>query len=256
MAEETQQEEILGKAYDFRLVRRLWNFIIPTNGCFILSLLLLPLQQAFGLAQPYLMKIGIDQYIARQESLGLADRHAAVSRRPDRRNRRHVYVQYYLSMLVAQRCLADLRVAIFSHVQKLPMSYFDRNPVGRLVTRMTTDVDVLQEMFSSGVMTLVSDFVMVFWIYRYHVVSRRRVGAVVSLALIPPMAFAINFFRVKARQTYRQIRERIARINAYLGEADLGHGGDPTICPRRKNLSEFEALNADHRDAYHLSNLI
>ena len=69
-----------------------------------------------------------------------------------------VFLQYYFSMLVAQRCLADLRVAIFSHVQKLPMSYFDRNPVGRLVTRMTTDVDVLQEMFSSGVITLVVRF--------------------------------------------------------------------------------------------------
>src|SRR4029434_7360970 len=75
-----------------------------------------------------------------------------------------LFCHYYLSMLVAQRCLADLRVAVFSHVQKLPMSYFDRNPVGRLVTRMTTDVDLLQEMFSSGVMTLISDFVMVFWI--------------------------------------------------------------------------------------------
>ena len=126
-------------------------------------------------------------------------------------------------MLVAQRCLADLRVAVFSHVQKLPMSYFDRNPVGRLVTRMTTDVDVLQEMFSSGVMTLISDFVMVFWIigimFYLHVEL-----ALVSLALIPPMAVAINFFRVKARQTYRQIRERIARINAYLAEAISGMG--------------------------------
>jgi len=157
-------------------------------------------------------------------------------------------------MLVAQRCLADLRVAIFAHVQKLPMSYFDRNPVGRLVTRMTTDVDVLQEMFASGVMTLASDFIMVIWIvgimFYLHVTL-----ALVSLAMIPPMALAINFFRVKARQTYRQIRERIARINAYLGEAISGMAVIQLFSREQRTYREFEALNADHRDAYHLSNL-
>ena len=101
------------------------------------------------------------------------------------------------------------------------MSYFDRNPVGRLVTRMTTDVDVLQEMFASGVMTLASDFVMVAWIVGIMFYLDVKL-ALVSLALIPPMALAINFFRGKARQNYRQIRERIARINAYLGEAISG----------------------------------
>lgn len=248
-----QEEAVLGKAYDFRLIRRLWQFILPYKRLFLLSMLLLPLQQAFGLAQPYLMKIGIDQYIAGKDLWGLqsvmllflgaliGETLAAFS-------------QYYLSMLVAQRCLADLRVAIFSHVQKLPMSYFDRNPVGRLVTRMTTDVDVLQEMFSSGVMTLVADFVMVFWIV--GVMFYLDVGlALVSLALIPPMALAINFFRIKARRTYRQIRERIARINAYLGEAIAGMAVIQLFAREEKTYREFEKLNADHRDAYHLSNL-
>jgi ATP-binding cassette subfamily B protein len=134
------------------------------------------------------------------------------------------------------------------------MSYFDRNPVGRLVTRLTTDVDVLQEMFSSGVMTLISDFVMVFWIigimFYLHVEL-----ALVSLALIPPMAVAINFFRVKARQTYRQIRERIARINAYLAEAISGMGVIQIFAREEKSYREFDKLNSDHREAYHLSNL-
>ncbi|MGZ9130161.1 MAG: ABC transporter ATP-binding protein, partial [Candidatus Binatia bacterium] len=157
------------------------------------------------------------------------------------------------SMLVAQRCLADLRAAVFAHVQKLPMSYFDRNPVGRLVTRMTTDVDVLQEMFSSGVLTLVSDLIMVVWIV--SIMFYLNVGlALVSLALIPPMMFAINFFRVKARQNYRQIRERIARVNAYLGEAISGMTVIQLFSRETKTYREFEELNADHRDAYHLSN--
>ena len=253
MAEAFHQEETFGQAYDIRLIKRLWRFIVPYKKLFWMAMLLLPLQQAFGLAQPYLMKIGIDRYIAGRDLRGLQDvgllfLGAVVGETLT------LFFHYYLSMLVAQRCLADLRVAIFSHVQKLPMSYFDRNPVGRLVTRMTTDVDVLQEMFSSGVMTLLSDFVMVLWII--GIMFYLDVGlALVSLALIPPMALAINFFRVKARETYRQIRERIARINAYLGEAISGMMVIQLFAREEKCYHEFDQLNEAHRDAYHFSNL-
>src|SRR3972149_6541393 len=157
MAETSQQEEVIGKVYDTRLIKRLWRFVVPYRRLFWLAMLLFPLPQGFGLAQPYLMKIGIDRYIAGRDlwglqNVGLLFFGALLGETIT------VFFNYYLTMLVAQRCLADLRVAVFAHVQKLPMSYFDRNPVGRLVTRLTTDVDVLQEMFSSGVMTLVSDF--------------------------------------------------------------------------------------------------
>lgn len=253
MANPSQQEEILGKAYDLRLIRRLWKYIQPYRRLFWLAMLLLPLQQAFGLAQPYLMKIGIDQYIAQRDLSGLQNVGflflGALAGETVM-----VFFHYYLTMAVAQRCLADLRVEIFAHVQKLPMSYFDRNPVGRLVTRTTTDVDVLQEMFSSGVMTLISDFLMVIWIVGIMFYLHAEL-ALVSLALIPLMAVAINFFRVKARRTYRQIRERIARINAYLGEAISGMSIIQLFAREEKTYSEFDRLNADHRDAYHLSNL-
>jgi ATP-binding cassette, subfamily B, multidrug efflux pump len=253
MAPEDQQEEILGKAYDLRLLKRMWRFVLPYKRLFLFSMLLLPLQQAFGLAQPYLMKIGIDRYIAGQDLWGLQNVmllfFAALMGET-----LAAFAHYYYSMAVAQRCLADLRVAIFSHVQKLPMSYFDRNPVGRLVTRMTTDVDVLQEMFSSGVITLVNDFIMVFWIVGIMFYIHAEL-ALVTLALIPPMAIAINYFRIKARQTYRQIRERIARINAYLGEAISGMSVIQLFSREGRSYREFEELNADHRDAYHLSNL-
>ncbi|MGE5304842.1 MAG: ABC transporter ATP-binding protein [Alphaproteobacteria bacterium] len=253
MAETVQQEEVLGKVYDIRLIKRLWQFIAPYQRLFWIAMLLLPLQQAFGLAQPYLMKVGIDRYIGGRNLLGLQKvgllfLGALIGETIT------LFFNYYLTMLVAQRCLADLRVAVFSHVQKLPMSYFDRNPVGRLVTRMTTDVDVLQEMFSAGVITLISDFVMVAWIVGIMFYLDVKL-TLLSLALIPPMAFAINFFRVKARQTYRQIRERIARINAYLGEALSGMAVIQLFTREQKTFREFDALNADHRDAYHLSNL-
>jgi ATP-binding cassette subfamily B multidrug efflux pump len=252
MAQAAQQEEVLGKAYDLRLIRRLWKFILPYRRLFFFTMLLLPLQQAFGLAQPYLIKIGIDRYIGGKDLWGLQNVMllfllALIGETVI------AFAHHYFSMLVAQRCLADMRVATFSHVQKLPLSYFDRNPVGRLVTRLTTDVDVLQEMFSSGVLTLLSDFIMVAWIVGIMFYLHPAL-ALVSLALIPPMMLAINFFRVKARQNYRQIRERIARVNAYLGEAISGMAIIQLFCREQKTYRDFEALNADHRDAYHLSN--
>ena len=253
MADPSHQEEILGKAYDLRLIRRLWRYIRPYKRLFFFAMLLLPLQQAFGLAQPYLMKIGIDRYIAQGDLSGL-QAVALLFLAAIVGETIMIFFHYYLTMAVAQRCLADLRVELFSHVQKLPMAYFDRNPVGRLVTRMTTDVDVLQEMFSSGVMTLISDFVMVVWIVGIMFYLHAEL-ALVSLALIPPMAFAINFFRIKARQTYRLIRERIARINAYLGEAISGMAIIQLFAREEKTYREFDDLNAAHRDAYHLSNL-
>jgi ATP-binding cassette subfamily B multidrug efflux pump len=247
------QEEIFGKAYDLRLIRRLWRFVVPYKRLFWLAMLLLPLLQVFGLAQPYLMKVAIDRYIAGGDVwglqavallfLGAVVGETAIG-----------YLHYYTTMLVAQRALADLRVAIFSHVQRLPMSYFDRNPVGRLVTRMTTDVDVLQEMFAAGAMTLISDFVMLGWIVAIMFYMNVKL-ALVSLALIPPMILAINFFRHKARQTYRLIRERIARINAYLGEAISGMAVIQLFVREGNSFREFDRLNAAHRDANQMSNI-
>lgn len=253
MAESSPSEEILGKAYDLRLIKRLWRFIVPYRRLFLAAMLLLPLQQAFGLAQPYLMKVGIDRYIADRDLWGLQGV-SLLFLGALLGESLTLFFHYYLTMLVGQRCLADLRVAIFARVQKLPMSYFDRNPVGRLVTRMTTDVDVLQEMFASGGMTLIADFIMVLWIIGIMFYMHVKL-ALVSLALIPLMAIAINFFRVKARQTYRQIRERIARINAYLGEAISGMAVTQLFAREEKSYREFDELNGAHRDAYHRSNL-
>jgi ATP-binding cassette subfamily B protein len=250
---ETRQDEIFGKAYDIKLIKRLWRFVYPYRGLFWFSLILLPLQQIFGLAQPYLMKVAIDRYIAgaNLKGLGVMGLLFAVALVGEAVA---FYFQYYFTMLVAQRALADLRVAVFSRVQQLPMSYFDRNPVGRVMTRMTTDVEVLQEMFAAGVMTLVSDMIMLVWIIA--IMFYLHVGlALVSLALTPFMVLAINFFRIKARQTYRLIRERIGRINAYLGEAVSGMSVIQLFVREEESFREFDELNSDHRDANQLSNI-
>ncbi len=246
------QENISGKAYDVALARRLWRFIRPHRKIFLLSLLLLPVHQCFNLAQPLLLKAAIDAVGAGDGftlmTTGLLFFTALLVEAAA------FFLQYYLSALVAQRCLADLRVELFSHVQRLPMSYFDRNPVGRVMTRMTTDVEVLQEMFAAGAINLVADLVLIGAIVAI-MLSLHLGLALVSLAMIPFLLVAINVFRVKARQTYRLIRSRIARVNAYLGEAIPGMAVIQLFNRQARSFEEFDDLNRDHRDAIQRSNV-
>jgi len=252
MNTQEEQESVSGKAYDLVLARRLWRFIRPHRKIFLLSLLLLPVHQCFNLAQPLLLKAGIDAVgagngftlLTTGMLFGVALLVEAAA----------FFFQYYLSMLVAQRCLADLRVALFAHVQRLPMSYFDRNPVGRLMTRMTTDVEVLQEMFAAGAMNLVADLVLIIAIVAI-MLSLNLELALVSLALIPLLLLAINVFRLKARQTYRLIRTCIARVNAYLGEAIPGMAVIQLFNRQARSFGEFDDLNRAHRDAIQRSNV-
>lgn len=246
-------EEALGKAYDARLIRRLWAFIRPYRGIFWASVVCLPLNAACMLTQPYILKLAIDRYVTVGDASGLG-----------RMGLFYVvaiigecvffYAQYYLTMLVAQRSLADLRVQVFAHVQRLPMSYFDRNPIGRLVTRLTSDVDVLNEMFAAGAMTIFMDVLTMAGIVVIMVSLDARLAAA-ALALMPVMILGINFFRRAARRTYRQIRERIARLNAYLQEALSGMMIIQLFAREERCFDEFAALNDDHREANHWSNI-
>jgi ATP-binding cassette, subfamily B, multidrug efflux pump len=252
MATDIQGEEELGKAYDARIIRRLWGFVRPYRGIFWLALLLSPTQQLCNLVQPYLMKLGIDRYVQAGDavglrSLGLVFVAAIVG------EFLCYYWQQYLTMVVAQRSLADLRVSLFARVQRFPMRFFDRNPVGRIVSRLTTDVDVLQEMFAAGVMTIVLDALSLLGIVGFMLWINWRL-ALMSLCLLPVMVLAIDYFRRMARRTYRMIRERVGRINGYLQEAISGMAAIQLACREARAYTEFERLNSDHRDANHLSN--
>ncbi|MGH7858956.1 MAG: ABC transporter ATP-binding protein, partial [Candidatus Binatia bacterium] len=205
------------------------------------------------LLQPYILKIAIDRYIASKDLLGLSGM-ALLFIAASVAELFFYYGQYYLTMLVAQKALSDLRVRVFSHLQQLPISYFDRNPVGRLVTRMTTDVDVITEMFAAGALTIALDGLTLLGIVAvlFHLDWRL---ALVTLSLMPVMVLAINFFRIRARQSYRLIRERIARINAYLQEAISGIAIVQLFVREARTYREFDRLNDAHRQANHLSNV-
>jgi ATP-binding cassette subfamily B protein len=248
----TEETDELGKAYDARLIRRLWSFVRPYRGVFWGALLLSPVNQVFSLVQPYLLMVGIDRYVAARDTAGL-DRLAAIFLVAVIGEFFSYYGQSYLTMLVAQRSLADLRVTLFSHLQRLPMSFYDRTPVGKLVSRVTTDVDVLNEMFAAGAMTIVLDLLKLVGITAFMCWINWQM-AVVSLVLLGPMTLAIDFFRRRARVTYRQIRERIARINGFLQEAISGIAVVQLSAREGRTFGEFERLNADHRDANLWSN--
>jgi ATP-binding cassette, subfamily B, multidrug efflux pump len=142
---------------------------------------------------------------------------------------------------------------VFARLQRFPMRYFDRNPVGKIVSRVTTDVDVLSEMFAAGAMTIALDGLKLIGIVALMLWIDWRL-ALASLALLPPMVFAIDFFRRMARRTYREIRERIARINGYLQEAISGMSVIALSAREERCFEEFRQLNADHRDSNQLSN--
>ena len=252
MPAEIHGEEALGKAYDARILRRLWTYVRPYRGIVCLALLLSPVYQLLEQVQPYLMKLGIDRYVQRGDASGLR-RLGFLYLGAIVGQLLAAYWQQYLTMVVAQRSLADLRVALFARVQRFPMRFFDQNPVGRVVSRLTTDVDVLQEMFAAGAMTIVLDVLGLAGIVAVMLWIDWRL-ALTSLALFPVIVAAVDFFRRQVRRTYRMIRERIARINGYLQEAISGMTAIALADRQARAFVEFERLNSEHRDAYHLSN--
>lgn len=240
-------------AYDARLLRRLWSYVRPYRAPFWASVACLPVTSAFSLVQPYLLKLGIDHYIAAGDASGLMFLGALYAAAMVGEFTA-LYFQYYFTMVVAQRSLADLRVAIFRHVQTLPARFFDRNPVGRLVTRLTTDVDVLNEMLAAGGLTILMDVLTLCGIVLIMLAIDLRL-ALVTLSVAPVVALAINFFRVRARRSYRLIRERIARLNSYLQEVLTGMTVVQLFAREGRVSAEFDRLNGAHRDANHISNV-
>jgi ATP-binding cassette, subfamily B, multidrug efflux pump len=253
MTHDGQREEALGKTYDVALLRRLWRYIRPYRGQFILAVVCLPLTSAFLLAQPYILKLAVDNYIAHNDAAGLTKTGllfiAALLGEFI-----FFYLQYQATMTVAQHSLSDLRVELFTHLQELPASFFDRNPVGRLVTRLTTDVDAINEAFTAGTLTIFMDVLTLVGIIVIMLTINVKL-TFVTLALLPPLLVAMNFFRVRSRDTYRVIRERLARINAFLQETLSGIAVVQLFAQEKKLFAEFDERNREFRDANHLSNI-
>ena len=247
MNEEIQQEdEILGKAYDARLMSRILRYLRPYWKLLSVSFFFLLLQTGAQLLGPYITKIAIDRYIAAKDLAGL-DLMALAYLGIVLFGFVVLFIQTYTTQYTGQRAMHDLRMDIFSHLQKQDLAYFDRNAVGRLMTRTINDVETLNELFSTGVVGLLSDLSIVFGIAVIMFWLDWQL-ALVCLAAFPIILYASRFYRRRAREVYRESRLILGRLNAGLQENIAGVATIQAFAQEAKMYRRFQDINFHYRD--------
>jgi ATP-binding cassette subfamily B protein len=248
-----QEDEILGKAYDARLVRRLWTFVRPYHKLVWVTLLVALVSVGNDLLAPYITQVAIDRYIAPVHPAGLS----AVARMNGTLLLALIYLltlcfgfglryaQNFVLSVIGQRVMYDLRSAMFEHLQRLSLSFFDHNPVGRLMTRITNDVDSLDQLFRSGSVALVGDVLTLVGIIIVLFAENWRLALIVCI-VFPPLALVTRYFQRVMRDTFRQIRVRLARINANVAENIAGTQVVQLFNREGRNFEYFDQLNLDY----------
>jgi ATP-binding cassette subfamily B protein len=241
-------EEVLGKAFDARLARRLFAYARPYGRLVLGALALLLIDGVLQLAQPLLTRHVIDTAVpagdaaaVRRDALAFIAVLAA----------QFVcgYGETVLTTLLGQRVMHDLRREVFAHLQRLSIPFFDRNPVGRLVTRVTSDVEALNELFTSGVVAGMGDLFTLLAITGLMLWVDWRL-TLAAFAVVPLIYLTSHVFRIKVRDTYRDIRTRLARINAFLNERISGMRIVQLFGRERAEAERFAALNQSHLDSH------
>ena len=251
------EEEALGKPYDSRLMRRLLEYMRPYKWRVILALTLTLAVTPLELAPPKLFQVAVDRYL-------VPGAHQLIAISQAKRGLVLVsliyllvlffdflaqYVQIRIMQRVGQQTMYDMRREIFAHIQRLSMSYFDKNPVGRLVTRVTTDVDALNDLFAAGVVTMINDFFLLAVMVAVLLYLNWRL-ALAALAVLPLILLATFVFRNFVREANRRIRTAIARINSFLQEYISGMSIVQVFNRENKARQEFARRNRDHMLAY------
>jgi ATP-binding cassette subfamily B protein len=247
MAADANEEQVLGKAYDARLMRRLLTYIKPYRASAYLAIVCLLAGSGLSVIQPYLTKIAIDRFIRNESLPGLTQVAIlyiitlivvfALS-----------YGQTWLINLMGQKIMCDLRMEIFQHLQKLDVAFFDKNPVGRLMTRVTTDVDALNELFTAGVISVFEDiFLLSGIIISLFLLNYKLALAIV--AILPFLILVTLVFKIRVRDSFRRVRTAIARINAFLQENITGAAVVQIFGQEKKQYRRFTLINKEHLDA-------
>jgi ATP-binding cassette subfamily B multidrug efflux pump len=258
----SQEEEILGKAYDSRLMARLLKYLRPYRWQVAIALVSIFLKSFADVLGPYLTKVAIDRYLSPAKGLSsgfwswLSPR--AITGIAQLAS---IYIgllvfsflldflQTYFMQWTGQKVMFDLRRQIFRHLQRLHVAFFDKNPVGRLVTRVTTDVDALNEMFTSGVVSIFEDVFVLLGILGVMLCMNWKL-ALITFGVLPFIAYSTKIFRDRVRDSYRRIRVAIARINSYLQEHVSGMVVLQLFNRERKAYNRFSEINRNHMDAY------
>ncbi len=241
------EDEIIGKAYDGRLMARFIRYVLPYRWTAVAALCLLPLSSAARLAQPWLMKVAIDEHIVtgRMEGLPLV---AAGFLALILAESLLTFLEVWLLQYLGQKVMYDLRMDLFSHVQRLPVSFFDRTPTGSLVTRLTSDVEVLGEMFAAGIITVVGDILFLAGIVGVMLWMNLKLS-LVTFAVLPVLIWVAFTFRIRMRKAFREVRARLANLNTFLAETIGGMAVVQLFNRQETEQREFSRLNAAYRDA-------
>ncbi|MFH1373726.1 MAG: ABC transporter ATP-binding protein [bacterium] len=242
------EEEVLGRAYDSRLMKRLLRYLKPYRRVVAAAVALLMLSSLFQISLTFLTQIGIDDYIAVGDRSGLA-MIALLYLGAVLLALLASYAQLYATMWLGQKVQHDIRRQIFDHLQKLHVGYFDRHPVGRLVTRVTNDVNVLNEMFSSGVVTIIGDIFMLILIVSALLYYNWQL-ALITFVVLPLLVAATFAFRARVRHVYRDVRTWLARLNAFTQEHVTGMSIVQLFTREQQTSEKYDAINSDLRRAH------
>ena len=241
------EEDVLGKAYDARLMRRLLTYLRPYQANVAIALAAIVSFSALELAPPYLVKLVIDRYIPARDYTGVG-LVAALYLAAQIGSFVLEYVQTWTLQMTGQRIMFDIRMQLYSHLQRLDLRFYDRNPVGRLMTRVTTDVDVLNDMFTSGIVSVFGDMFTLLGIMLVLLWMDWRL-ALIAFSVLPLIALVAQWFRRNVRESYRTVRTWIARINAYLQERITGMATVQLFRREAKDFAKFDEIDRAHRDA-------
>jgi len=250
--------DVAGKALDRNLLRRLLSYLRPYRHLVALSVLLMLIGSLVQLAGPAIAKMAIDRYVdpaGGAAGIALAERYRGLNIMALLYLGTVVggflfqYAQMYLMNLTGQKAMYDLRMQLYEHLLELPMSYYDRSSVGWVMTRLTNDVEVLNEMFTSGVVSIFGDVFLLSGIIGFMFYLDAGLAAVVMI-IVPLLIAATMWFRVRARDSYREVRAKLGRLNAYLQENLMGIRVVQIFTRERRNFERFSDINRDYRDSF------
>ncbi len=240
-------DDIKGKAYDSKLMKRLLGYVKPYKKYVILAIFLNILVAGLGPVRPYLTKLAVDDAIVNKDYNVLLNIvlilfatliFQAVMQ----------YVLTYYTQLMGQKIIYDLRVKLFSYIEQLSLKYFDKTPIGQTVTRVTNDVEALNELFSSGIVMVFSDVFTIVWIFGFMFLLSWKL-ALITLSVLPFLFYATFLFRKKVRNAYRKERKYLSKLNSYMQEHITGINIVQVFNKEKEEFKKFLGINAEYRNA-------
>lgn len=242
----TSQDDKLYSSVDYSLIRRLLIFVKPYRIPLFIVFILTVIAAGMAPLRPYLTKVGIDSYIIKQDEEGLVMIIGVILTVL----LLHAGLQYITSIMlqrIGQKVLFNIRMEVFNHIQSLSLRSYDTTPVGRLVTRVTNDIEALNELFTSGVVTIFSDILLIAFIISFMLATSWEV-TLVTIGVLPLLIIATVIFRKKVRVVYSETRRLIGKLNAFLNEYITGITTIQLYSQEKSRFDEFDDINTEHRD--------